>query len=124
MTGESAMVDLIVPTGTVLKINQSSQVEPQYCLLRAEANAKIVASIDLTIKASRAEFAEGCVIDARGATGSSGSDGTGVVQPSVFAGDLVSNVPVHGFTVVSNVLVRGFTVVVHGSPLLSGAHFR
>jgi hypothetical protein len=69
------MVDLIVPAGTVLIINQASQVEPQYGLFRMEANAKIVASIDLTIKAGRAEFAEGCVIDASGAAGADGNNG-------------------------------------------------
>ena len=69
------MVDLIVPAGTVLTINQVSQVAPQYGLFRMEANATIVASIDLTIKASRAEFAAGCIIDARGAAGANGSNG-------------------------------------------------
>ena len=69
------MVDLIVPAGTVLTINQASQVAPQYSLFRMEANATIVASIDLTIKASRAEFAAGCIIDARGAAGANGSNG-------------------------------------------------
>ena len=54
------MVDLIVPAGTVLTITQASQVAPQYGLFRMEANSKIVASIDLTIKTSRAEFAQGC----------------------------------------------------------------
>ena len=38
------MVDLIVPAGTVLRIDQPSQVEPQYGLFRMEANAKIVVS--------------------------------------------------------------------------------
>jgi hypothetical protein len=60
------MVDLIVPAGTVLKIDQASQVAPRYGLFRMDANAKIVAAIDLRIKASRAEFAAGCVIDASG----------------------------------------------------------
>jgi hypothetical protein len=69
------MVDLIVPAGTVLKIDQPSQVEPQYGLFSMEANAKILTLIDLTIKASRAEFAVGCVIDASGPAGPNGSDG-------------------------------------------------
>jgi hypothetical protein len=69
------MVDLIVPAGTVLKIDQASQVAQRYGLFRMEANAKIVSSIDLTIKASRAEFATGCVIDASGAPGAYGNNG-------------------------------------------------
>ena len=69
------MVDLIVPAGTVLTINQASLVAPQYVLFSMEANAKIVASIDLTIKASRAEFAAGCIIDASGVAGANGSYG-------------------------------------------------
>jgi hypothetical protein len=69
------MVDLSVPVGTILKIDQASQVATQYGLFRMEANTKIVASIDLTIKANQAEFAEGCVIDASGAVGANGSDG-------------------------------------------------
>jgi hypothetical protein len=71
------MVDLSVPVGTILKIDQASQVATQYGLFRMEANTKIVASIDLTIKANQAEFAEGCVIDASGAVGANGSDGAG-----------------------------------------------
>jgi hypothetical protein len=77
------MVHLIVPAGTVLKIDQASQVEPRYGLFRMEANAKIVASINLAIKVSRAEFAEGCVIDARG---SAGANGFGGGSPSGWAG--------------------------------------
>jgi hypothetical protein len=73
--GVSAMVDLIVPAGTVLTISHFSQVKPQYGLFRMEANAKIIASIDLTIKASRAVFEEGCIIDAHGAAGANGSNG-------------------------------------------------
>ena len=32
------MVDLIVPAGTVLKIDQAAQVAPRYGLFRMEAN--------------------------------------------------------------------------------------
>jgi hypothetical protein len=71
------MVDLIVPASTVLKIDQASQVAPRFGLFHMDANAKIVAAIDLTIKASRAEFAAGCVIDASGAPGANGVNGTG-----------------------------------------------
>ena len=69
------MVDLIVPAGTVLTISQPSQVEPRYALFRMESNSKIVASIDLTITASRAEFGENCIIDASGAPGANGNNG-------------------------------------------------
>ena len=69
------MVDLIVPAGTVLQISQPSQVEPRYALFRMESNSKIVASIDLTIRASRAEFGDNCIIDARGAPGMNGNNG-------------------------------------------------
>ena len=69
------MVDLIVPAGTVLTISQPSQVEPRYALFRMESNSKIVASIDLTIRASRAEFGENCIIDASGAPGANGNNG-------------------------------------------------
>jgi hypothetical protein len=70
------MVDLIVPAGTVLTISQPSQVGPQYALFRMETNSKIVASIDLTIIASRAEFGDNCIIDASGAHGANGNNGS------------------------------------------------
>ena len=69
------MVDLIVPAGTVVTISQPSQVEPRYAVFRMESNSKIVASIDLTIRASRAEFGENCIIDASGTPGANGSNG-------------------------------------------------
>jgi hypothetical protein len=69
------MVDL-VPANTVLTIDQPSQVAPLYGLFRMETNATISASIDLTIKAGQAEFADGCVIAATGRLdGSSGAAG-------------------------------------------------
>ena len=69
------MVDLIVPAGTVVTISQPSQVEPRYAVFRMESNSKIVASIDLKITASRAEFGENCIIDASGAPGANGNNG-------------------------------------------------
>ena len=69
------MVDLIVPAGTVVTISQPSQVEPRYAVFRMELNSKIVASIDLKITASRAEFGENCIIDASGAPGANGNNG-------------------------------------------------
>jgi hypothetical protein len=69
------VADLIVPTGTVLTIDQAHPLAPRYGLFRMEANATIVASVDLVIKADRAEFEANCVIDARGALGVQGSNG-------------------------------------------------
>jgi hypothetical protein len=71
------MVDLIVPANSVLTIDGGFAVAPAYGLLRMEANAKIVAKVDLTLKAKSAEFAAGCVIDASGAPGAAGAFGLG-----------------------------------------------
>jgi hypothetical protein len=115
---EVAMVDLIVPAGTVLKIDQPSQVEPQYRLFRMETNAKIVASIDLTIKASRAEFAEGCVIDASGAAGTNGSNGVGATVNSAQGGLGTNGLPgQHGHNIAIEAglaRVGGLTIITDG----------
>jgi hypothetical protein len=68
------MVDLIVPSGTVLQIDSSFNVEPKYEHFRMEANATIRCDVDLVLHADRAEFAEDCLIDARGKAGAPGTD--------------------------------------------------
>ncbi len=60
------MVDLIVPAGTTLVIDQNYIVAPKYGLFSMEAGARITAAVDVAITADRAQFAANCVIDARG----------------------------------------------------------
>jgi hypothetical protein len=66
------MVDLIVPAGTTLVIDQNYAVAPKYGLFSMEAGAKIAVAVDLAIHADRAQFAANCVIDARGTPASTG----------------------------------------------------
>jgi hypothetical protein len=82
------MSDLIIPAGTTRVVNSSAPLEAQYDLFRMEANSTLVAEMDLVIKAVRAEFQTGCVINASGQTGQPGADGTGFTlhQGGVFTG--------------------------------------
>lgn len=68
------MVDLIVPAG-VQHITAGSAMAPKYRLFRMDANATLVCDVDIVIRAERAEFGPGCLIDARGAPGAAGGDG-------------------------------------------------
>ncbi|HZZ35911.1 MAG TPA: kelch repeat-containing protein [Caulobacteraceae bacterium] len=69
------MVDLIVQAGSALTIDGAFAVAPRYGVFRMETGSWINASVDLVIKADRAEFGDGCTIDARGAMGVSGPNG-------------------------------------------------
>ena len=66
------MVDLIVQSGAVLQVDSNFKVAPKYGLFRMEANATILSDADLVLHADRAEFAQGCLIDARGNNGAPG----------------------------------------------------
>ena len=67
------MADLVVPAGTTLQIDASFVVAPQYDVFKMGANSVLRTSVDLTIRAGRAEFDANCLIDARGAAGFSGA---------------------------------------------------
>src|SRR3954449_12480252 len=69
------MVDLIVPAGGLLRVDAGHPLGTKYGLFRMEAGARIVAEVDLTIIADRAEFADSCIIDASGAAGVNGVNG-------------------------------------------------
>src|ERR1700726_3627773 len=68
------MVDLIVPSGTVLRIDPNFKVAPNYAHFRMEAHSTILCDVDLVLHADRAEFADNCLIDARGSAGAPGSE--------------------------------------------------
>lgn len=69
------MTDLIVKEGTALVIDSGYTVLPEYGLFKMESNSSIVASVDLTIKARRAEFGTNCTIQAGGMSGIQGPVG-------------------------------------------------
>ena len=70
------MADLTVPAGTVLRIDSTFRLEPQYDSFRMGSNSRIVSEDDLSIVARRAEFGTGCVIDASGTPGAAGHAGS------------------------------------------------
>jgi hypothetical protein len=69
------VVDLVVHAGSTLTIGPTFVQAPRYDVFRMEAGATIYATVDLAIVADRAEFAENCMIDARGGAGASGTNG-------------------------------------------------
>jgi hypothetical protein len=72
------MVDLIVPSSTVLRIDANFKIEPRYGRFRMEANSTILCNVDVVLHVDRAEFADGCLIDARGSAGAPGLDAPGL----------------------------------------------
>src|SRR4029077_18692837 len=75
------MVDLIVPAGSTLVIDQNYAVAPRYGLFSMGAGAKIAVAVDVTISADRAQVAASCVIDARGTAGVNGGGAGGAGGP-------------------------------------------
>src|SRR5215813_1683716 len=83
---ESPMADLVVGAGAALTIDQNFVVQPRYGLFRMDTGATLFVRTDLTLKADRAEFAQNCTIDARGAPGGGGPDGPSGIPPGGLGG--------------------------------------